>query len=95
MPKGPQARATGNLPSRDDILEFVARESDRGVKIGKREIARAFAVKGADRIELKRLLKEMEAQGLLDRRRKAMAKAGTLPSLVVAEIAGTTQDGDL
>jgi ribonuclease R len=95
LPKGPQARATGSLPSRDDILEFVARESERGVKIGKREIARAFAVKGSDRIELKRLLKEMEAQGLLDRRRKAMAKAGTLLSLVVAEIAGTTQDGDL
>ena len=95
MPKGSQARAAPALPSRDDILELVARESERGTKIGKREIARAFAVKGSDRIELKRLLKEMEAQGLLDRRRKALAKAGTLPSVVVAEIAGATADGDL
>ncbi|MFI5013197.1 MAG: ribonuclease R [Hyphomicrobiales bacterium] len=95
MPKAPAARATPTLPSREDILGYVAREAERGAKIGKREIARAFAVKGADRIGLKRLLKEMEDDGLLDRRRKALAKAGTLPSVLLADIAGTTQDGDL
>jgi ribonuclease R len=84
-----------DLPSRDDILSFVARESERGTKIGKREIARAFTVKGADRIPLKRLIKDMEAEGLLDRRRKAIAKAGELHSVLLAEIAGQTPDGDL
>ena len=95
MPKGPRARATSALPSRDDILGYLARESERGAKIGKREIARAFAVQGADRIGLKALLKEMAAQGLLERHRKAISSAGALPATLVATIAGTTRDGDL
>jgi ribonuclease R len=95
LPKGPRARATSALPSRDDILGYLARESERGAKIGKREIARAFAVQGADRIGLKALLKEMGAQGLLERHRKAISSAGALPATLVATIAGTTRDGDL
>ena len=89
------APPAADLPSREAILDYVARESERGAKIGKREIARAFAVKGADRIGLKRLIKDMEADGLLDRRRKAIAKAGELHSMQLAEIAGQTKDGDL
>jgi len=95
LPKTSRASAAGSLPSRDDIIDYAARESERGVKIGKREIARAFAVKGSDRVELKRLLKEMEDEGVLDRKRKALSRPGTLPSIVIAEIAGTTPDGDL
>ncbi|MBV8961494.1 MAG: ribonuclease R [Hyphomicrobiales bacterium] len=83
------------MPSREDILNYVERESERGAKIGKREIARAFAVKGADRIGLKALLKDMEAQGLLDRRRKALSGGGALPATLVAVISGTTADGEL
>jgi ribonuclease R len=95
LPKRPRARATSALPSRDDILAYLKRESERGATIGKREIARAFAVKGADRIGLKTLLKDMEAQGLLDRRRKTISGAGALPATLVAVISGTTPDGDL
>ena len=83
------------MPSRDDILAYLQRESERGSKIGKREIARAFALKGTDRIGLKALLREMEAEGVLDRRRKAISGSGTLPATLVAMIAGTTRDGDL
>jgi len=82
------------LPSRDDILAYLQRESERGSKIGKREIARAFALKGTDRIGLKALLREMEAEGVLDRRRKAISGSGTLPATLVATIAGSTRDGD-
>ena len=95
MPDRSRARATSALPSREDILNYVERESERGAKIGKREIARAFAVKGADRIGLKALLKDMEAQGLLDRRRKALSGGGALPATLVAVISGTTADGEL
>jgi len=95
LPDRSRARATSALPSREDILNYVERESERGAKIGKREIARAFAVKGADRIGLKALLKDMEAQGLLDRRRKALSGGGALPATLVAVISGTTADGEL
>eukprot|EP01036_Dinobryon_divergens_P051980 gene51980-69553_t len=41
------------LPSRDDIVAFVARSP---TTVGKREIARAFGLKGEDKIALKHLL---------------------------------------
>ena len=66
-----QAHVAGAaLPSRADILAFIAREREamggkaQG-KIGKREIARAFNVKGAERIALKRLLKDLESEGAI------------------------------
>jgi len=82
------------LPSREEILAFVGRE-ERPAKIGKREIARAFGVKGADRVTLKRMLKEIEADGAIERRRKQLHKAGQLPTVVLAEIASRHSDGEL
>ncbi|MBI1867202.1 MAG: ribonuclease R [Methylocystis sp.] len=64
-------------------------------KIGKREIARAFGVKGGDRIALKRLLGELEADGALERRGKRFVKPGVLPAVVVAEVTGRDRDGEL
>jgi ribonuclease R len=82
------------LPSREEILAFVSRE-ERPAKIGKREIARAFGVKGADRVTLKRMLKELEAEGAIERRRKQLHKGGQLPTIVLAEIASRDSDGEL
>ena len=58
------------LPSREEILAFIARERDSGNagKIGKREIAREFGIKGADKIDLKRILRELEDEGAVERR---------------------------
>ena len=65
-------------PSREDILAFLARENEamrksgqRG-KIGKREIARAFGIKGDDKIELKRLLSELADEGAIEKRGKRL-----------------------
>ena len=92
----------GALPSRDDIVAFIARERSAAeaagaapAKIGKREIARAFGVKGAARIDLKRILKELEAEGAVERRGKTLHKAGALPPVVLADITGRDRDGDL
>jgi ribonuclease R len=82
------------LPSREEILAFVGREQ-RPAKIGKREIARAFGIKGSDRVALKNLLKELEAEGAIERRRKQLHKPGQLPSVVLAEITGRDSDGEL
>ncbi len=86
------------LPSRADILAFIARENeDLGdkTKVGKREIARAFNIKGPARIALKHMLKDLEAEGAIERKRKGMHKPGLLPSVVLADIAGRDRDGDL
>lgn len=88
------------LPSRDEILAFIAREREAQgerapSKIGKREIARAFQIKGADKIGLKRVLKEMEADGTVERRRKGLTKPGVLPPTTIAEIYTRDRDGDL
>ncbi|WP_244613308.1 ribonuclease R [Methylosinus sp. Ce-a6] len=64
-------------------------------KIGKREIARAFGVKGADRIELKRLLAELEGEGSVERRGKRFTRHGALPAVVLADIVGRDSDGEL
>jgi ribonuclease R len=88
------SRSASRLPSREEILAFLNRQNGPG-KIGKREIARAFTIKGADRIVLKRMLKELEAEGAVERRRKHLHKAGELPSVVLAEIEKRDSDGEL
>lgn len=99
--KSESGSSSSALPSRDDILAFLAREREamnkagRAGKIGKREIARAFGVKGADRIALKRLLGELEADGALERRGKRLAKPGVLPQVVLADVTGRDRDGEL
>ena len=42
--------------------------------MGKREIARAFKISGADRIDLKRMLRKMADQGLLGEGPQAAAQ---------------------
>ncbi|HXQ41397.1 MAG TPA: hypothetical protein VN821_09020, partial [Candidatus Udaeobacter sp.] len=69
------------LPTRQQILEFI-RGSE--VPVGKREIARAFGIKGAERIPLKAMLKELEQAGEIDRgRHRRMARPGSLPEVSV------------
>ena len=80
------------LPSPEQILEFL-RTAD--AKTGKREIARAFGIKGADRVELKKLLRKMADDGLIASRRKRLSDATGMPPVTVLRITGTDPDGEL
>ena len=71
------------IPSKAQILEWVSDNPDAN---SKRDIAKAFGIKGAARIELKRLLKELEAEGHLERRRRHYLDAETLPPVTVLEL---------
>lgn len=83
----------GRMPTRDEILKFIA---DQPGEVTKRDIAKAFNIKGADRIPLKRLLREMSAEGLLEGSRKTgMRGQGDLPSVSVVEITGRNKEGYL
>ena len=76
------------IPSKTDILAFIA---DNPTQTAKRDIARAFGIKGADRIMLKQLLREMEAEGKLTKRRSSYRDAEKLPPVQVLEIRATSR----
>lgn len=86
------AQAGRTLPTREEILDFIRSAPDR---VGKREIARAFQIKGAARIELKRLLKEMTEDGVITSPRKRIAMPGALPSVAVIEVVEEDAHGGL
>ena len=81
------------FPTKEQVLAFI-RESP--TPVGKREIARAFHLKGSDRIPLKALLKELEREGGVDRgRKRQLSAAGALPEVAVVQVIGPDADGDL
>ncbi len=81
-----------HLPTRDEILRFVADNPDRA---SKRDIAKAFAVKGDARIKLKIMLRELQDEGLIEKRRKRLIRPGALPHVTVLDIFGRDDDGGL
>ena len=80
------------IPSKDDILAWV---SDNPSKASKRDIARAFGVRGAARLDLKLQLKELEADGQLAKRRKTYRDPDRLPPVTVLQVDRIDTDGDL
>lgn len=86
----PRKRST-SLPSRKQILDFIA-SSDQPA--GKREIARAFGVSGQMKIDLKRLLKDMADEGLIDSAPgRAFHQAGGVPKVTVLRVAEIDDSG--
>ena len=73
-------------------MQFIT--SSPGV-VGKREIAKAFGLKGADKIDLKKLLKDMAGAGQVASKRKRLAAKNTLPPVGVVDVAGENKDGEL
>ena len=83
---------TPSLPSKADILAFIGNKPG---KVGTREIARAFGLKNAFRVDLKRMLRELAEDGAIEKRRKKLHHPGTLPSTVLADVTSRDNDGDL
>jgi ribonuclease R len=80
------------IPNKEQILEWVAAHPEAN---SKRDIAKAFGIKGAARIDLKRILKELESAGQLERRRKHYLDAEKLPPVTVLELLAPDGSGDL
>ena len=92
---GSIARATSTrmtLPSKEQILAWV---SENPTLSAKRDIAKAFGVKGAARIELKRVLREMADEGQLEKRKRSYRDPDRLPPVSVLEVLEPDADGDL
>ena len=80
------------IPTKSDILEWIEQNP---TLTAKRDIAKAFGIKGAARIDLKRLLKELEAEGHLEKRKKSYQDPERLPPVSVLLVTGPDDDGDL
>jgi ribonuclease R len=80
------------LPSKDELLAFIGTQPG---KVGTREIARAFGLKNANRIALKRMLRELADEGQVESRRRKLHHKGALPSVSVADITGRDADGEM
>ncbi|HET7715545.1 MAG TPA: ribonuclease R [Bauldia sp.] len=94
MAKQARARAKkqpGSLPSREEVLAFIAEHPG---KAGKREIARAFGIRGGDKIALKAILRDLSEQGEVESLRGRLKRPGDLPPVTVLEITARDRDGE-
>lgn len=85
--------AKGRVPTRDELLAFI---KESATPIGKREIARAFHIKGDQRIELKKLLRDLRDSGeIAADRAKTFKDPKALTDITVLEITRVDGDGHL
>jgi len=92
MPMDDTVIIHGAVPPRDVLMRFISENPD---KASKREIYKAFGLKGETRIELKALLREMEQDGLLEKKRNSLVRPGALPPVTVLDITTRDKDGEL
>ena len=90
--KAARSKTPGDFPSRDDILTFIAENPGRA---GKREIAKHFGIVGAARIQLKKILKDLSEDGLVEKRQKRLIRPGDLPPVFVVALVARDADGEL
>ena len=87
MTKQNKFRKPQGLPSKQQILEFI-QTSD--TPAGKREIAKAFGLKGQEKIALKKRLKDMAEEGMIDGKKTAFHRMGGLPKVTVLRVVEET-----
>ena len=80
------------IPTKDQIRQWI---SENPGLMAKRDIAKAFGIKGDGKIELKRLLKELESDGALVRKRRSYREADKLPPVSILTILAPDAQGDL
>lgn len=79
----PKNKLPQGLPSKKQVLDFI-QSSDQPA--GKREIAKAFGLKGQEKIKLKHLLKDMAEEGLIDGKKTAYHRMGGVPKVTVLRV---------
>jgi ribonuclease R len=83
----------GGMPDAQAVLQFI---HDNPGPLNKREIARAFGIKGQDRMHLRKMLRELAETGQLEKTAgKSYAAPDDLPERTLIEITGLDKDGEL
>jgi ribonuclease R len=81
------------FPTREEILGFIA---DTPGRVGKREIARAFSLDTEQKMNLKKVLKELKGDGQIQRTHsQRFAESGGLPQVAVVIVMGPDEDGEI
>jgi ribonuclease R len=80
------------LPTKSEILNWIA---DHPTLTAKRDIAKAFGIKGAARIDLKRILKELEDEGHLEKRKKTYRDPDRLPPVSIVQVGPPNAEGEM
>jgi len=80
------------IPTKDQIRQWIAENPTLSAK---RDIAKAFGIKGDARIDLKRLLRELEAEGTVEKTARVYREPGILPPVAVLEVLAPDDNGDL
>ncbi len=89
----PGRRALGRLPTREEILDFIATSPD---PVARRDILRAFKVPPALRVQFKALIKDVERGGGVERGpKRRLAAIEGLPEIGIIEITGVDIDGEM
>ena len=88
-----KGKPAGELPSREQLADYI---ETSGTPVDKRELVRAFRLKGAQRAWLKDMLRDLEDAGLIERGEKRTWQAvGALPEVTVVEVKDRDADGEL
>ena len=87
------AKSPPRFPTKEEIAIFL---NEAEGETSRRDIARAFQVKGEDRAKLRSLIKEMQSEGAVRRAGpKKLASADALPPTLAIDIMSVDDDGDM
>ena len=81
-----------DLPSKADLRQWISENPGLSAK---RDIAKAFGIKGDGRIELKRILRELEGEGVVEKTMRRFHEKGVLPPVAVLQVLPPDNAGDL
>ena len=80
------------LPTKEQVLDWI---KDNPAKSNKRDVARAFGIKDSNRIELKRILKELTAEGHIEKKKRNYRGPEELPPVSVLLVLPPDENGDM
>ena len=81
-----------DIPTKAQILQWIAENPGLSAK---RDIAKAFNIKGAARIDLKRILRELEDEGALTKKARTYRDPDTLPPVTLLTALPPDGQGDV
>ncbi len=90
--RGKKPSRASRLPDREELLAYLREHEGDAAR---RDIARAFGVRGAQRAELRAMLRELEDAGLIERSEgRKWRHSDRLPPVAVLEVFDLDDDGE-